>query len=565
LNNNFINLLSEQQLDIINKKIRSKKREGVSQLYKVLVSDNIAQKGIDILEAAGIEVDFKPGQNREELLNSIGNYDGIIVRSMTILNAEALNKAKNLKVIGRAGTGYDNIDLDTATKNGIFVFNTPTGNTISAVEHTLGMILSLSRNIAQANQALHNDIWDRKKYMGVEVKGKTLGIIGLGRIGSRVAKRAQAFGMKVIANDPYLAPTNAEKINVPLLPFKEVLEKSDYISLHTPLTDETYHILSHKEFAIMKETARVINCARGQNIDTEALAAALEKNKIAGAAIDVHEEEPVKATNNPLLSFEDRVIMTCHLGGTTTEAMDNVSITAAEEVVSVLHSNLPESPLNIPAMDPNEFNRAKPYINLVTKLGNFMAKWKGNERIVNLEVEYGGEVNQYNLKPMTLSFVKSILEPILDDRINLVNAMHVANERGISLKESQIQNEGELKNIIKVVLKTEQGEYSLAGTYLPIGFRVIEINGLRIDLELSGEFIIVSYQDKPGVIGKIGSILGEAEINIAIMQVGRKSFGGDAIMTMQIDSKPSAEIMTKIKQNLDDLDTNVKDLTYLKI
>jgi D-3-phosphoglycerate dehydrogenase len=315
----------------------------------------------------------------------------------------------------------------------------------------------------------------------------------------------------------------------------------------------------------MKDSARVINCARGQNVDTQALAEALKKNKIAGAAIDVHEEEPVKASNNPLLKYDNRVIMTCHLGGTTTEAMDNVSITAAEEVVSVLKSNLPESPLNIPAMDPQEFNQAKPYINLVTKLGNFMAKWKGHERIKAVEVEYGGEVNQYNHKPMTLSLVKSILEPILDDRINLVNAMHIAEERGISLKESQVQNEGELKNIIKINLKTDSGQYSLAGTYLPIGFRLIEINGLRIDLDLSGEFIIVSYQDKPGVIGKIGSTLGEENINIANMQVGRQEIAGEAIMMMQIDSKPSPEIMERIKNHLDELDTQVEDISYLEI
>jgi D-3-phosphoglycerate dehydrogenase len=257
--------------------------------------------------------------------------------------------------------------------------------------------------------------------------------------------------------------------------------------------------------------------------------------------------------------------MTCHLGGTTTEAMDNVSITAAEEVVSVLKNNLPESPLNIPAMDPQEFNQAKPYINLVTKLGNFMAKWKGHERIEALEVEYGGEINQYNHKPMTLSLVKSILEPILDDRINLVNAMHIAQERGIALKESQIQNEGELNNIIKINLKTDVDNYSLAGTYLPIGFRLIEINGLRIDLDLNGEFIIVSYQDKPGVIGKIGSTLGEANINIANMQVGRKEVGGNAIMMMQIDSKPSQKVLNEIRTHLDELNTQVKDLSYLEI
>ncbi|MCC3145868.1 phosphoglycerate dehydrogenase [Halanaerobium sp. Z-7514] len=532
-------------------------------MYKVLVSDNISQKGIDILEEAGMDVDFKPEQSRDDFLENIADYDGIIVRSMTQLDKEVLAKAKSLKVIGRAGTGYDNIDLDQATKRGIFVFNTPTGNTISAVEHTLGLMLALARNIPQANQALHNDIWDRKKYQGVEIKGKTLGIIGLGRIGSRVAKRAQSFGMNVIANDPYLAPEKAENINVPLKSFEEVIKESDYVSLHTPLTDETYHILSHKEFAMMDQNTRVINCARGQNIDTAALAKAIEENKIAGAAIDVHEEEPVKASNNPLLKYPDQVIMTCHLGGTTTEAMDNVAIMAAEEVVSVLKNNLPESPLNIPAMDPQEFIKAKPYINLVTKLGNFMAKWKGHHRIKSIEVEYAGEVNNYSHKPMTLSLVKSVLEPILDDRINLVNAMHIAEERGINVKESQTQHKGELNNIITVRLNTNKGKYSLAGTYLPIGFRVIEINGLRVDLDLSGEFIIVTYQDRPGVIGKIGTTLGEENINIANMQVGRQTAGGEAVMLMQIDSKPSSETMGKIKDHLDALNTNVKDLSYI--
>ncbi len=533
-------------------------------MYKVLVNDNIAQKGIDILEEAGIEVNFKPDQNREECLETINEYDGIILRSMTNLDKEALKKADKLKVIGRAGTGYDNIDLDEATKKGIFVFNTPTGNTISAVEHTLGMMLSLSRNIPQSNQALHNNIWDRKKYRGVEIKDKTLGIIGLNRIGSRVAKRAQSFGMEVIANDPYLAPEKAEKLNVPLLPLKELLKKSDYITLHIPLTDETHHLLSQQEFEIMKDNARIINCARGQNIDTEALAEALENNKIAGAAIDVHEEEPVRA-DNPLLKFEDRVIMTAHLGGTTTEAINNNSITAAKEVISVLNGNLPESPLNIPAMDPQEFKQAQPYINLITKLGNFMANWKGHERIEAVEVEYGGEVNQFNHKPMTLSLVKSILDPILDDRINLVNAMHIAKERGITLKESKIENEGELKNIIKIIIKTDKGNYSLSGTQLPIGYRVIEINGFRIDLDLSGKFIILSYKDKPGVIGKITSTLGEAKINIANMQVGRKSLGGNAIILMQIDSKPSDEVFEKIKDHLDKIDAGLKNISYLKI
>ncbi|ACL69906.1 phosphoglycerate dehydrogenase [Halothermothrix orenii] len=527
-------------------------------MYKVLVSDNISPKGIEILEQEA-DVTFNPDLSREEFLDIIGEYDGLIVRSMTEVDKEALDKARNLKVIGRAGTGYDNIDIEEASKRGIIVFNTPTGNTISAVEHTIGMMLALSRNIPQANQALHEGIWDRKKYMGVEVKGKTLGIIGLGRIGSRVAVRAQAFGMKVIANDPYLPPEKAAKINVPLLGFKEVLKKSDYITLHTPLTDETYHILSHKEFAIMKDNVRIINCARGKNVDTQALAKALAEHKVAGAAIDVHEVEPLPE-DNPLLKYQDRVIMTCHLGGTTTEAMDNVSIAAAEQVLDVLNNGLPESPLNIPSINIQEYNKAKPYLNLVNKLGNFIAKWKGHERIEMIEAEYGGEVIGHDLKPFTTSLIKDILDPILDSRVNLVNAQLVAKERGIEIKESQISKPDGVNNIIRVRVKTNKGNYSVAGTNLPIGLRIIEINDFRIDLNLEGKFLVISYQDKPGVIGKVGSILGQDNVNIASMQVGRKSYGGQAIMIIQTDNKPSKATMEKINKNIE-----LTDLTYLEI
>ncbi len=518
-------------------------------MHKVLVSENIADIGIDIL-AKKTEVDFKPNINRDDLLNTIGDYDAIIVRSMTALNKEALEKAKNLKVIGRAGTGYDNIDIEEATKRGIVVFNTPFGNTISAVEHTLGMLLALSRNIAQANEALHEGIWDRKKYMGTEVKGKTLGIIGLGKIGSRVAKRARSFGMKVIANDPYLSPEIAKRLNVPLLPFKEVLQQSDYISLHTPLTDETYYILSHKEFAVMKDNVKIINCARGENIDTSALAQAIKDGKIAGAAIDVHEQEPLKPDLNPLTKYKDKVIMTCHLGGTTHEAMDNVSIAAAQQVLTVLNDKLPDSPLNIPEMEAENFSEIKPYLNLTEKVGHFLAYWKGHERIKSIELEYGGKITDYKLQPFTVNAIKSILEPVLDSRINLVNARLIAKERAIKIKESYIEETEGLKNIIRINIVTEKGQYSIAGTSLPIGLRVIEINKCRIDLELMGNYLITTYEDKPGVIGKVGSILGEYKVNIARMQVGRKKEGGEAIMLVQTDSRPSEDAIKEISNKI---------------
>ncbi|MFW5986378.1 MAG: phosphoglycerate dehydrogenase [Halanaerobiales bacterium] len=517
-------------------------------MHRILISEKLAPRGIEILKEKA-EVDYRPEISREEFLNIIDQYEALIIRSMTKINQKALNRATNLKVIGRAGTGYDNIDIDAATRKGIVVFNTPFGNTISAVEHTMGLMLALSRNIVQANNALHRGKWNRTRYMGQELKGKSLAIIGLGKIGSRVARRAKSFGMKVIANDPYLPREKAENMNIPLLSFKEALENADYVSLHTPLTEETFHILSYKEFAIMKNDAYVINCARGKNINTSALAEALKQNKIAGAAIDVHEQEPFQPEDNPLLKFPDRVIMTCHLGGTTSEAMDNVSIKAALQVLEVLNNKLPDSPLNIPALRGEDYQTLAPYLELATRLGNFIAYWKGEERIKALEIEYGGKFLDFNTRPFTLNLVKSIFSPILDDRVNIVNALLVARERGITIKESQLEKPEELNNIIHIYFQTDKGNYSLAGSYQPIGNRVIKINNCRIDMELAGKFIIATYRDQPGVIGEIGTILGNNNINIASMQVGRKLEGGEAVMIIQTDSKPGPEILEKIKNN----------------
>ncbi len=525
-------------------------------MHKILVSDTIAQSGIDILEEEA-EVYYNTKLSRKEFLDIIEDYDAIIVRSMTTLDKEALDRASNLKVIGRAGTGYDNIDIEEATKKGIVVFNTPFGNTISAVEHTIGMLIALSRNIPQANEALHKGIWDRKKYMGTEIKNKTLGIVGLGKIGSRVAKRAQSFGMNVIANDPYLSPEIARRLDVPLLTFKEVLEQSDYISLHTPLTDETYHILSHKEFAMMKNNIKIINCARGENINTKALARAIENGKVTGAAIDVHEKEPFKPEENPLTKFKSKVIMTCHLGGTTNEAMDNVSITAAREILRVLKNKLPDSPLNIPEMETDNFNEIKPYLDLTEKMGHFLAYWKGHERINGIEIEYGGDIKEFKLLPFTVNTIKSILEPVLDTKINLVNARLIAKNRAIKIKESHIEETEGLKNIIRINITTEKDNYSVAGTSLPIGLRIIEINKCRIDLELTGNYLITTYKDKPGVIGKVGSILGDYNVNIARMQVGRKIEGGEAIMLVQTDTRPPEKAIEKINERIDVFDSRM--------
>jgi len=365
--------------------------------------------------------------------------------------------------------------------------------------------------------------------------------------------------MKVIANDPYLPVEKAESINVPLLSLNELLQNSDFITLHTPLTDETFHILSHKEFAMMKDNVRIINVARGKNLDTLALASALESGKVAGAAIDVHEEEPI-TPDNPLLKSGDKVIMTCHLGGTTIEALDNVSITAAEEVLAVLKNELPVSPLNIFSIDAQEFNKLKPYLELINRLGKFLAQWNGHERIKKIEVEYGGEPTKYNSKALTTSLLKDILDPILDNRVNLVNAYLVAKEREIVVRESFINQPNGLSNIIKVNITTDRGIYSIAGTSLPIGFRIIEINGYRVDLKLEGKFLLTIYQDKPGIIGKTCTFLGDDNVNIGNMQVGRKDKEGQAIMIIQADSRPETKTLARIKEEPD-----FYDVSYIQI
>ncbi|NLM97028.1 MAG: phosphoglycerate dehydrogenase [Halanaerobiaceae bacterium] len=528
-------------------------------MCKVLVSDYVSDAGIKLLEEH-VEVYYNHKLSREEFLDIIGEYDGMIVRIFTQLDKEALDRAVKLKVIGRAGTGFDNIDLEEASKKGIIVFNTPTGNTISAAEHTMAMMLSLARNVPQANSAMHKGIWDRKRFNGVELKDKTLGIIGLGRIGSKVAKYAQAFGMKVVANDPYLPVEKAEILNVPLISFDELLERSDFITLHTPLTEETYHILDKEAFEKMKDGVRIINVARGKNLDSIALAEAIDMGKVAGAALDVHEEEPLPV-DHPLLKFEDKVIVTCHLGGTTTEAMDNVSISAAEQVIAVLkEGKLPESPLNIFSFEPEYVTKAKPYLALIKKLSNFLAKWQGQERIKRIEIEYGGEILDLNLKPLTTSVIKDILDPILDDRVNLVNAYIVAKERGIKIKESRIEKPDGLSNFIRITLQTEKGVYTIAGTVLPIGTRVIEINNYRIDLNLEGKFLVAIYKDKPGVIGKLGTILGNEGVNIANMQVGRKAESGEAIMIVQTDSSPDSKTMDLLQ-----IEKDFIEISYLEI
>ncbi|ADL11579.1 phosphoglycerate dehydrogenase [Acetohalobium arabaticum] len=512
---------------------------------KVLVSDNISQAGIDILKDNGVDVTFNTELSYEELLEEIGKYDGIILRSMTPLNEEVLSQADNLKVIARAGSGYDNIDVEAASKRGIIVLNTPGQNTISAAEQTMALMLGLSRNLPQANEALHEGIWDRNKYQGVEINQKTLGIIGLGRVGGNVATRAKSFNMEVIANDPYIPAERGEKLGVELVGFKEVLKRSDYISIHTPLTDETYHILGKKEFAQMKEGVRIVNAARGENVDTYELAEAIKEGKVAGAALDVHEEEPLKE-EHPLLELEDRVIVSPHLGGTTVEAMDNVAIDAAKQAISVLRGDLPRTPLNAPALQPEAMKEIEPYVNLAKKLGAFYAQW-GEGRIKELTISYRGELAEKEIGPVTTALLIGILNPILDTTVNSVNAGLIAEERGIDITESKSSTTERYSSLIELKVETEAGVNNLVGTVFDdTDLRIVEINGYRVNAISEGNLLITNHTDKPGVVGKIGTLLGENDINIANMQLGRHDAGGEAVMVMGIDNELNSEVKEKL-------------------
>ncbi|PRX26423.1 D-3-phosphoglycerate dehydrogenase [Orenia metallireducens] len=516
---------------------------------KVLVSDVISQKGIDVLEENGAEVTYNTQLSYEELLEEIGKYDGIILRSMTPLNEEVLSHAKNLKVIARAGSGYDNIDVDAASKLGIIVLNTPGQNSISAAEQTMALMLAISRNTAQANQSLHQGVWDRKKYMGVELYEKTLGIIGLGRIGGLVSQRAKAFDMNIIASDPYIPASRGEKLGVELVELDELLERSDYITLHTPLTEETHHILSTEEFAKMKDGVRVVNVARGKNVDHKALYEAIKNGKVAAAGIDVHEEEPL-AEDYLLLQLEENVIVAPHLGGTTVEAMDNVSIDAARQMLMVFEKGFAKTPLNIPTLEPEEMNQIRPYFNLAEKLGNFYAGLTDN-RIEEVEVIYTGEITNYDLQPVTTTLLKGLLNPILDDNVNLVNARLLAEERGIKVSEIKNDDTNVYSSLITLKVKNSQGVRQLSGTvFNKSELRVVEIDGYEIDIVPKGILLVTSHTDQPGVVGKVGSLLGDNGVNIASLKLGRNKIGGKAIMVLNIDQ----EIDNDLKEELLEID-----------
>ncbi|MEJ2696921.1 MAG: phosphoglycerate dehydrogenase [Candidatus Sulfobium sp.] len=512
---------------------------------KVLISDNIAPKGIEILKNAGLEVDVRTGMSPDELKSCIGEYSGLIIRSATKVTSEIIDAAEKLKVVGRAGSGLDNVDKNAASKKGIVVMNTPGGNTVTTAEHAFAMLLSAARLIPEATASMKAGKWEKKKFMGVELFNKTLGVLGLGNIGSQVAKRAQGFEMNVIAFDPFLSEESAHAAGIRKVSLDELFSKADFITIHTPLTPETKGIINSKSIARMKDGIRIINCARGGIINEGDLYEALKRGKVGAAAIDVFEKEPPPA-DHPLLTL-DNLICTPHLGASTTEAQENVALAVAEQVADYLVHGTIRNAVNFPSIPADQVRRLQPYINLAEKLGGFSSQIL-EEGATEVTIEYRGDAAEINSAPVTIAAVKGFLTPILLETVNFVNAPFIARERGIEVKETKSEDSGDYQSVIALRIRAGSRESYVAGTlFSKKDPRIILIDSFKVEIVPEGELLLMYNNDKPGVIGNIGNLLGKNGINIARMHFGREKAGGTAISVVSIDTTPTAEILEQVR------------------
>lgn len=512
---------------------------------KVLVSDNLSPSGIEILKNAGLEVDVKIGMKPEELKACIGEYHGLVIRSATKVTAEIIEAAKNLKVIGRAGSGLDNVDRVAATKKGIVVMNTPGGNTITTAEHTIALMVSMARQIPQATMSIKAGKWEKKKFMGVELFNKTLGVVGIGNIGAQVAKRMQGFGMNIITFDPFLSEDRAKTMGVEKVDLRELFRRSDFITLHTPLTPETKGMINKESIKIMKTGVRIINCARGGIVNEKDLYDALVEGKVAGAALDVFEKEPPE--NNPLLTL-DSIVCTPHLGASTKEAQENVAVAVAEQIVDYLIHGTIRNAVNFPSIPADQVTRLEPFIKLAEKLGEFASQiFEGG--VNEITIEYQGDARDINTAPVTIAAIKGFLSPILEETVNFVNAIYIAKERGIEVRETKSSDEGDYQSLIGIRLRAKDKTSYFAGTLLSKKDpRIVMVDDFKVEIVPEGALLFMYNNDKPGVIGNIGTLLGKNAINIARMHFGRATPGGTAISVVSIDAHASPQIIDKIKR-----------------
>ncbi|HEY0043942.1 MAG TPA: phosphoglycerate dehydrogenase [Allosphingosinicella sp.] len=510
---------------------------------KVLISDQMDPKAAEVFRAAGVEVDEKTGLSKDELKAIIGDYDGLAIRSSTKVTADILEAATNLKVVGRAGIGVDNVDIPAASARGVVVMNTPFGNSITTAEHAIALMFALARELPQADASTQAGKWEKNRFMGVELTGKVLGLIGAGNIGSIVADRARGVRMKVVAFDPFLTPERAVALGIEKVELAELLARADFITLHTPLTDQTRNILSRENLARTKKGVRIINCARGGLIDEAALKEALESGHVAGAALDVFAEEPAK--QNPLFGTPG-LIATPHLGASTTEAQVNVAIQVAEQLAAYLTTGGITNALNVPALSAEEAPKLKPYMALAEKLGSMIGQL-AHGSIAGLSIEAEGAAADLNMKPITGAVLAGYMR-VHSDTVNMVNAPYLAKERGLDVREIRHDREGDYHTLLRVAAQTEGGERSVAGTLFGNAApRLVEIFGIKVEAELEGEMIYIVNEDAPGFIGRLGSVLGEAGVNIGTFNLGRRAAGGEAVALVSVDSHIGEELLARIK------------------
>jgi D-3-phosphoglycerate dehydrogenase len=514
--------------------------------YKVLVSDSLSDSGLTPLRAAqGIEVDVRTGLSPEQLLEVIGDYDALLVRSSTYVNQAVIQAGKRLRVVARAGVGVDNIDVEAATGAGVIVVNAPTGNVVAAAEHTVALLLALARHIAQADASVRAGQWKRNQFLGVEVRNKVLGTVGMGRVAQEVVRRAQGLGMQVIAYDPYVTPEYAAQRGVRMVSLDTLLDESDFLTVHVPLTSQTTNLIDRPQLQKMKPTARILNVARGGVINEDALVAAVEAGEIAGAALDVFTEEPLPADtplrNNP------KILLTPHLGGSTYEAQEQVAEDVALQVIDVLNDRPARYAVNAPIIPPKDLDFLIPFIDVAERMGRFLQQMGGEGGINRIEIAAHGDLANFDLAYLKAGAIKGLLSGVVNIRVNLVNAALLAERRGIDVVEQRLhQHEARYENMLSLTVTTPQEQLSVRGSVIQGEPYIVGINDLWVDFPANGHFLLTSHRDRPGIVGRVGSILGQSDVNISFMHVGRRGPRTDAIMVLGTDEPTPDPIMAQL-------------------
>ena len=511
---------------------------------RVLVTDSLQEVGVEALRAEGLEVDVVPPLPTADLARRIAPYAGLVVRSATKVTAEVIDAATALEVIGRAGVGLDNVDVDAATRRGIVCMNTPGGNTIAAAEHTIALLLATARKLPQAHAHLKSGKWERERFLGAEVYGKTLGIVGLGRVGAEVARRAQGFAMTLVAFDPYLTQEVAQRLGVELVDLDTLYRRADFITVHVPLTKDTRGLIGAAELARMKDGVRLVNCARGGIIDEAALAAAVQTGKVAGAALDVFDREP--PWGSPVLDAE-AIVVTPHLGASTEEAQSAVAVAIAQQVADLLLRGLVRNAVNAPSVDSELLKELAPYLTLAEKLGSFLGQ-VARGRMGEVTLRYAGEVAGLTVQPLTVAFLRGLLAVILEENVTDVNAPYLARQRGLRVVESKTPASEDFASLVSAELETDAGVSRVSGTLFhrreP---RIVQVDGYRMEAHPAGWMVVFTNEDVPGVIGRIGTLFGAHRINIAGMQLGRRAPGGHAVSILNLDSPVPDHVLAELR------------------